>query len=1112
MPLEQDPLWYKDAIVYQTHVRAFYDSDADGIGDFNGLTEKLDYVQDLGVTAIWILPFYPSPLKDDGYDTADYTKVHPAYGTLRDFRVFLREAHRRGLRIITELVLNHTSDQHPWFQRARHAPAGSVYRDFYVWSDTPEKYEGTRLIFPDFENSNWAWDPVARAYYWHRFYSHQPDLNFDNPRVKKALLKVVDFWFSMGVDGMRLDAVPYLYEREGTNCENLPETHDFLKELRAHVDARYENRMLLAEANQWPEEAISYFGDGDECQMAFHFPVMPRMFMSVRLEDRFPIIDILEQTPAIPANSQWALFLRNHDELTLEMVTDEERDYMYRAYASDYQARINLGIRRRLSPLMESNRRKIELMNSLLMSLPGTPIVYYGDEIGIGDNIYLGDRDAVRTPMQWSSDRNAGFSRANPQKLYLPVIVDPEYHFESVNVEAQQRNPQSLLWWMKRLIALRRRFKAFGRGTIRFLYPENAKVLAFVREYEGDTILVLANLSRFAQYVELDLSDYKGWIPTELFGQSDFPEISDDPYFISLGPHNFFWFSLASAEKTTRTLRGEEGIFPQIAVKGDWENLLSKSVQSKLENILPAYLISQRWFGGKARKIKGVHAVSRTSIAQESATALLVHIQVEYTDGEPETYLLPLAFAAGEQAEHIKTEQSNAVLCSLTEERKSPTTGVVYDAMVSDRFHQALLETIARKRVFKGDAGDLTGFTTKDFRRIAGKQAEPLHTEILQGEQSNTSVIYGNRFILKIFRRLEQGVNPDLEIGQFLGAKPTVTHAPRVAGGIEYRNPRQEAASVALLMEYVPNEGNAWNYSLDHLTQFYENVLSKHRDIEHLPLPTLSLVQTMREKVPPLVEEAIGPYLDMTRLLGRNTAELHLALASSPEIPAFEPEPFTTLYQRSVYQSMRNLTGKVFQMLKRRINHLPEEVRPHATHLLDLESQLMRRFRTILDRKLTGTRTRTHGDYHLGQVLFTGRDFVIIDFEGEPARSLTERRLKRSPLRDVAGMLRSYHYAAYTGLFREVSGGIVRPDELAKEEEWARLWYGWISAAFLRAYVEAAEAGSILPDSDADLQIILDIYLLEKAVYELGYELNNRPEWVTIPIQGILQLVDGGSE
>ncbi len=592
--ITDDPLWFKDAIIYQMHVRAFCDGNGDGIGDFRGVIQKLDYLHQLGVTALWLQPFYPSPLRDDGYDTADYYGVHPSYGTLDDFKEFLAEAHKRGLRVITEVVINHTSDQHPWFQRARLSPPGSAMRDFYVWSDTADSYADARIIFKDFERSNWTWDPVANAYYWHRFYSHQPDLNFDNPDVKKAVLGVVDFWLGLGVDGLRLDAIPYLFEREGTSCENLPETHQFLRDLRAHVDGNFQNKMLLAEANQWPEDAAAYFGKGDECHMAFHFPVMPRLFMALQMEDRLPIVDILEQTPAIPANCQWAMFLRNHDELTLEMVTDEERDYMYRMYASDQRARINLGIRRRLAPLLGNSRRKIELMNMLLLSLNGTPIIYYGDEIGMGDNIYLGDRNGVRTPMQWSPDRNAGFSHTRQQQqLYLPVIIDSEYHFEAVNVETQEINVSSLLWWTRRTIAIRRRYKAFSQGTIEFLFPDNGKLLAFVREFEGEKILVLANLSRFTEAVELDLSRWAGFTPVEMFSQNRFPTIKDQPYFFTFGPHSCYWLSLEP--ETAAAQSGVEYIPPVVELEPRWEPVLAGMAGAAFEeSILPLYLKSSR--------------------------------------------------------------------------------------------------------------------------------------------------------------------------------------------------------------------------------------------------------------------------------------------------------------------------------------------------------------------------------------------------------------------------------------------------------------------------------------------------------------------------------------
>jgi len=540
---QTDNLWYKDAVIYQLHVRTFCDSNADGIGDFAGLTQRLDYLQDLGVTAIWLLPFYPSPLRDDGYDIADYASVHPSYGSLEDFKTFLTAAHNRGIRIIIEMVLNHTSDQHPWFKEAR-SSRENPKRDWYVWSEADTRYEGVRIIFVDTETSNWAWDPISKSYYWHRFFSHQPDLNFDNPAVLEALWEVMKFWLNLGVDGFRFDAVPYLVEREGTSCENLPETHAIIRDLRKRLDLTYPGRMLLAEANNWPADIRAYFGDGDEFHAAFHFPLMPRMFMSVKLEDRKPIIDILEQTPEIPNNCQWCIFLRNHDELTLEMVTDIERDYMYDEYAMDKTMRINRGIRRRLAPMMDNDRRQIELLNGLLMSMPGTPIVYYGDEIGMGDNIYLGDRNGVRTPMQWNGERNAGFSTADPERLYSPVISNAVYGSQAINVDSQKRSEHSLLRWMKSLIQLRNSFQVFGRGSIQFLKPSNHRVLAYVRQFGEETVLVVNNLSSSAQAVELDVRRFKGYIPIEMFGRNLFPRFGDLPYLLTLGPYQFYWFQL----------------------------------------------------------------------------------------------------------------------------------------------------------------------------------------------------------------------------------------------------------------------------------------------------------------------------------------------------------------------------------------------------------------------------------------------------------------------------------------------------------------------------------------------------------------------------------------
>jgi maltose alpha-D-glucosyltransferase / alpha-amylase len=1102
-----NPTWYKDAIIYELHVRAFKDSNDDGIGDFRGLVDQLDYVQDLGATAIWLLPFYPSPLKDDGYDIADYTSIHPSYGTMRDFRRFVREAHRRGLRVITELVCNHTSEQHPWFQRARRAKPGSVYRDFYVWSDTPQKYEDVRIIFKDFEHSNWTWDPLAQAYYWHRFYSHQPDLNFDNPRVQQEIMKAMDFWFDAGVDGLRLDAIPYLYEREGTNSENLPETHQFLKKLRAHVDEKYEDRMLLAEANQWPEDAVEYFGDGDECHMSFHFPLMPRMFMGLRMEDRYPIIDILEQTPDIPENAQWAIFLRNHDELTLEMVTDEERDYMYRVYAHDPQMRINLGIRRRLAPLLGNNRRRMELMNGLLMSLPGTPVIYYGDEIGMGDNIYLGDRDSVRTPMQWNSDRNAGFSKANRQRLYLPVIVDPEYHFEAINVEAQQDNPHSLLWWMKRLIALRKRFHAFGQGTLEFLHPENRKVLAFVREYDGERILVLANLSRFVQNVDLDLSRWGGLVPMEMFGRVEFPQITENPYFITMGPHSFYWFSL---EPQRVELEAGEPVpsdrqLPRLSAAGDWTRVLTTRGRGSLEDVLPDYLRERRWFGGKSRRIKSVRVQDAIPVNNSGAGVYLSFVLVEYTEGNPETYAIPLAFAVGEHAGHLLEHSPQAALARINV--RGGDEGVLFDALFEPAVAEMLLNIIGRRRRIRSNGNQLVGNTTRAYRQIMNQSEGPLPPRISGAEQSNTSIIYGQDFILKLFRKMEPGVNPDLEIGRFL-TRYGFEHSAPIAGWLEYHGAGREPTSVGILLQFVPNEGDAWEFTLDALSRFFDRVVTTQDTPAFETLSTGNLLRLATQDPPEEAHEYFDTYLDEAWLLGKRTAEMHLALASDSTNPDFAPEQFTSFSQRSIYQSMRTSTRQTMQSLRRVRRRLPETVLPLADEVLSVEETIENRMRAVIQRRIDAIRSRTHGDYHLGQVLFTGKDFMIIDFEGEPARSIGERRLKRPPLRDVAGMLRSFHYAAYAAMFTQQQGGIIREEDTEHLEPWIRYWYVWVASSYLKGYLEAARGSIIVPKNEDDLHLLLDVHIIEKAVYELAYEMNNRPTWVGIPLQGIRELVE----
>lgn len=1138
--IKDDPLWFKNAIIYEVPVRAFADSNADGIGDFRGLTEKLDYLQDLGVTALWVLPFFPSPLRDDGYDIADYTNVNPIYGTLDDFKEFLDAAHQRGIRVIIELIINHTSDQHPWFQRARRSPKGSVERDFYVWSDTPEKYQETRVIFQDFETSNWAWDPIAKAYYWHRFYSHQPDLNYDNPAVREAVFEVLDFWLGMGVDGLRMDAVPYLYEREGTNCENLPETHHYLKQLRKHVDEKFPNRMLLAEANQWPEDAVQYYGAGDECHMNFHFPLMPRLFMSLRMEDSFPISDILQQTPAIPDNCQWGLFLRNHDELTLEMVTDEDRDYMYRVYAQDPDMRLNLGIRRRLAPLLGNDRRQIELLNSLLLSLPGTPVLYYGDEIGMGDNVYVGDRNGVRTPMQWSADRNAGFSRANPHKLYLPLIVESEYHYEALNVEAQRANSNSLWYWMKRLIATRKRFQALGKGSFELLHPENRKVLAFTRIYGEECILVVANLSRFVQTVELDLSAFKGRVPVEIFGRTEFPPIGESSYFLSVGPYSFYWFTLQLKPSSVQPSKPQAEL-PTLIVNGEWQTVFTQpQSQVALESILPDYLQTCRWFGGKARTIQSIHITEAIPVPYKDRSAQMIWLQVQYIQGEPETYLLLLAYAEGEQATLIQAEKPQAVVARL-QIQGSDEAGVLFDAVADKNFLTFPLDAIAHHRRYKGMAGELVATPTDIFQQLSGGTTE-LDPSLIKGEQSNTSVIYGDRLILKLFRKAEEGINPDLEIGRFLTDKKLLEHFASIAGFLEYRRPKAEPMTLGILQEFIRDTRSSWEYTLDSLRDYFEHVTAQQAAITEVPIPSGSLLDLQAafqetesvvsdreafsegiagrsaefpaapyshsaEASRLLAAQTLGSYLASAQLLGQRTAELHIALSSAPENPNFSPEPFSSFYQRSIYQYARNLTGQVLLLLRKRLNTLPPDAQTLAEDVLNRQEQIMGRFQLILNQKITAMRTRTHGDYHLGQVLYTGKDFIIIDFEGEPARSLGERRMKRSPLRDVAGMLQSFNYAASMALRNEIESGMIRPENLPLMEQWAQFWYSWVSAAFLNTYLAVASKGSFLPATTAELQVLLDSYLFEKVIYELGYELNNRPNWVEIPLRRILQLL-----
>jgi len=1078
-----DADWYKDAIIYELRVRSFYDSNGDGVGDLRGLLEKLDYLRDLGVSAIWLLPLYPSPLRDDGYDIADYMSVHTAVGNLDDFRELLREAHARGLKVITELVLNHTSDQHAWFQRARRAPVGSPERDFYVWSDSPDKWSEARVIFQDYETANWTWDPVAKAYFWHRFFAHQPDLNFDSPDVRAAMFEVVDFWFSLGVDGMRLDAVPYLYERSGTTCENLPETHDFLRALRAHIDRTFSGRMLLAEANQWPEDAARYFGAGDECHMAFHFPLMPRLFMALRMEDSYPISDILEQTPSIPESCQWAIFLRNHDELTLEMVTDEERDYMVERYAADRQTRINLGIRRRLAPLLENDRRRIELMNLLLLSLPGTPVLYYGDEIGMGDNAYLGDRDGVRTPMQWSSDRNGGFSRTNPQKLILPTISDPEYRFETVNVEVQEQNVSSLLWWMKRMIALRKQHRAFGRGSLRMLAPENRKVLAFLRESAEETLLVVVNLSRYPQWVELNLGDFLGKVPVELLGNGRFPPIEAAPYRLTLGGHDGLWLSLTSElERQRPTSLASSVVLPAVEHAGSWDALFEAG--SPLEAVLAAFVPAQRWFRSKSRKVAGARVLDALPLPGDeppldAEKLWLAFVELRFDEAEPEIYTLPLRSVTAQ-------DRPESALLRVGQAAEVGPSAWLCDASQAPSFARAVHRLAFGEQRLRGKSLELQG-----HRYGSAAPAVPEPVKPLGAEQSNTSFVFGQDLVGKLIRRAEAGSSLEVEILEALRGHQPAPNVPTLEARVDVRLP-SGVGTLWMSERFIANEGDAWHLAIDHAQRFYERALT----------------EPWGKQPPPLGEvhpEFQLDFVPLTRLLGRRTAELHAALWGSSQAGPSSPKAFNALSSRAFYQSVRNLSARAFDALKS--TDLPDSARPLAQAVLDGKGRLRKLLDRVLAQPLNGQRMRIHGDYHLGQVLYTGSDFFIIDFEGEPARSPVERRRLRSPLADVAGMLRSFHYAAFGVLFMPLPGAQIRPEDRAPLEPWAHYFHQECARAFTVGYLEGVK-GAPFASTAEPFEATLLLHLLEKNLYELLYELDNRPAWAELPLRGLLALLD----
>jgi len=1071
----EDPLWYKDAIIYQLHVKSFFDSNNDGVGDFAGLTSKLDYIASLGVSAVWLLPFYPSPLLDDGYDIADYRGVHPDYGALPDVKRFIQEAHKRGIRIITELVVNHTSIQHPWFERARHARPGSVYRDFYVWSDTDQKYPGTRIIFVDTERSNWTWDAVANAYYWHRFYSHQPDLNFDNPRVLKEVLAVLRYWADLGVDGLRLDAVPYLVEREGTNNENLPETHAVLKQIRAELSSHYPDRMLLAEANQWPEDTKEYFGDGDgdECHMAFHFPLMPRMYMAIAREDRFPITDIMRQTPDIPSKAQWAIFLRNHDELTLEMVTQSERDFLWETYAADRRARLNLGIRRRLAPLLEHDRRRIELMNHLLLSMPGTPVIYYGDEIGMGDNVYLGDRNGVRTPMQWSPDRNGGFSRADPSRLVSPPIMDALYGFEAVNVEAQSADPHSLLNWMRRNIAVRRQHQAFGRGTFRLLYPKNRKILAYLREHDETTILCVANLARTPQAVELDLSEFSGRIPIELDGGSVFPPIGQLTYLLTLAPYGFYWFNLAeeTAWPSMHTPAPEPmPEYQTIVFRKSFVDGLKAAGTALEREVLPPYLAKRRWFAQKDQKLLAVRMALVTG--QPHGEAALVEIETDTPAGTAR-WLLPLAIAWED-----RPTTALATQLALARVRHGARVGLLTDAFMLPELALGVMRSLAHARTVQTDAGNVLFEPTSRLHEI--EVPPDVELNWLSAEQSNSSVIIGEIAMLKLFRRVTTGQHPEAEMGRYLTEKG-FANTPALLGEVARVEPDGTRHVLAIAQAFIRNQGDAWTWTLDLLMRGMSDLAGD-------------------DEATGADAERHEDYDTIATLLGRRLGELHAVLAQPSGNPDFAPESAGPDLTEAWAAQAEDQLAQAFHALAAR-QDWPEDAAQDLGRVMAMRDQLTRAVHALAAKGVGSAVTRIHGDLHLGQVLVANGDVFIIDFEGEPAKPLELRRAKNSSWRDVAGMLRSFDYAAAVvdGKSRESQAHLPQARRTAFLEGFVTR----ATEAFLAGY-RTALGGTDSPGQDA----LLHLFLLEKAAYEIVYEAANRPTWIDVPLRGLARLAD----
>jgi maltose alpha-D-glucosyltransferase/alpha-amylase len=1071
-----DETWFKDAIIYQLHVKAFADSNNDGIGDFAGLTTKLDYLQDLGITTLWLLPFYPSPGRDDGYDISDYRRINPDFGDMQDFKRFMQEAKRRKLRVITELVINHTSDEHPWFKRARRSRPGTDARNWYVWSDTDQRYLETRIIFKDTEKSNWTWDQSANAFYWHRFFSHQPDLNYDNPRVLRAIMQVMKKWLDFGVDGFRLDAIPYLIERDGTSNENLPETHAIIQKIRGELDAYRSGKVLLAEANQWPEDVNAYFGSGDECHMAYHFPLMPRIYMAIAQEDRFPITDILRQTPDIPNNCQWALFLRNHDELTLEMVTDVERDYLWSTYATDPRARINLGIRRRLATLMDNDRRKIELMNSLLMSLPGTPIIYYGDEIGMGDNIYLGDRNGVRTPMQWTPDRNGGFSRCDPARLYAPMIMDPVYGYESVNVEAQSRNLASLLSWTKRLISVRKSSSVFGRGSLTIIRPDNRSVLVYVRQHQDEVVLCVANLARSAQAVEIDLSPWEGRVPRELLGRTNFPPIGSEPYVVTLAPYGFFWFQLVEREPGIEQIRALPEVVTLVVTDGGDSLLRGRSRHALESEVLPPYLAGRRWF--PERNARRIAASVNTTIplvgGEQGVSLILVDTDI---GGKTAQYALPLSIT------WTRIEQGKSPPFTLAAVRRGAREGMLCDVSTDSRFIKAVLDNLQAGHTIELPSGGRLEFkpTSKlaDDGMIAIENVRGVDTE-----QSNTSVLVGTNYVVKLFRRRAIGINPEIEVGRFLTETAGFTNTPPLLGSVELIEGDTRSA-LAVIHRFVENQGDAWAVTNAYLDRF----------VEEQRLLTSDVADESDEGV---------AYLQRMHEVGRRVAQMQLALASRDDVPDFAPEPVTPADVDLWVTEFLQRAEQTFDELARRRQSLSETDRLLVDSLLTRRESLADYIRQLLPTDIRAVKIRHHGDFHLGQMLVVKDDVFIIDFEGEPRRSMEERRRKAPAARDVAGLMRSMDYSVIAALERAVQSA---PDEHGRLARALNDWRRRATASVLTAYRESMTDIRLWPEDPGEAARMLDFFLLEKAFYEIGYELDHRPDWLRVPLAGTWRIL-----